>query len=107
MTLLQKEPKNIKLWTTDIKAVYLWTTKVRPSAIPLLEFSQMCAIADFDAILVELNKAPVDYYNKYYSEWHLTYYSWEWRYWFSYNTALLWVEYYNSSTQTWYLWTKN
>ena len=31
MTLVQKEPKAIKLWTTDIKKVYLGTTKVRPT----------------------------------------------------------------------------
>ena len=31
MTLVQSSPKAIKIWTTDIKAVYLWETKVRPS----------------------------------------------------------------------------
>ena len=31
MTLVQKKPKSIKLWTTDIKEVYLGSTKVRPS----------------------------------------------------------------------------
>lgn len=33
MTLVQTEPKSIKLWTTDIKKVYLGTTKVRPTII--------------------------------------------------------------------------
>lgn len=31
MTLLQSEPKAIKIWTTNVNAVYLWTTKVRPT----------------------------------------------------------------------------
>lgn len=31
MTLVQSEPKAIKIWTTDFKAVYLWENKVRPS----------------------------------------------------------------------------
>ena len=30
MTLVQKEPKSIKIWTTDIKKVYLGSTQVRP-----------------------------------------------------------------------------
>jgi hypothetical protein len=31
MTLVQTEPKAIKIWSTDVKAVYLGTTQVRPS----------------------------------------------------------------------------
>lgn len=31
MTLVQSEPKAIKIWTTPVKEVYVWTTKVRPS----------------------------------------------------------------------------
>ena len=31
MTLIQSEPKAIKIWTTDVKAVYLWENKVRPT----------------------------------------------------------------------------
>lgn len=32
MSLLQKEPSSIKLWTTDIKKVYLGSTLVRPTS---------------------------------------------------------------------------
>lgn len=35
MTLVQKEPKSIKIWTTDIKKVYLGTTQVRPVVPPI------------------------------------------------------------------------
>lgn len=34
MTLVQSEPKAIKIWTTDVKAVYLWENKVRPPFKP-------------------------------------------------------------------------
>ena len=35
MTLVQKEPKYIKIWSTDAKKVYLGSTQVRPSATPI------------------------------------------------------------------------
>ena len=34
MTLIQKAPKKIYLWNNELKAVYLWETKVRPSVMP-------------------------------------------------------------------------
>lgn len=35
MTLVQNEPKSIKLWTTNIKKVYLGSNQVRPKLIPI------------------------------------------------------------------------
>jgi len=35
MTLVQKEPKEIYVWTTPVKKVYVWTTKVRPAYKPI------------------------------------------------------------------------
>lgn len=34
MALIQSEPQSIKIWTTDVTAVYLWDTQVRPVIIP-------------------------------------------------------------------------
>lgn len=39
MTLVQKEPKSIKLWTTNIKKVYLGSNQVRPIIPPYLCFT--------------------------------------------------------------------
>ena len=33
MPLVQKEPKSIKIWSTDVSKVYLWATLVRPKII--------------------------------------------------------------------------
>lgn len=38
MTLKQVEPKNIKIWTTDVKRVMLGSTQVRPVVKPYFEF---------------------------------------------------------------------
>ena len=35
MTLVQKEPKYIKIWSTDVKKVYLGSTQVRPTITPI------------------------------------------------------------------------
>jgi hypothetical protein len=35
MTLVQTEPKAIKIWSTAVSAVYVWDTKVRPSIQPI------------------------------------------------------------------------
>lgn len=43
MTLTQFEPKSIKLWTTEIKKVYLGSTKVRP---PAYTWPELCFTAN-------------------------------------------------------------
>lgn len=34
MTLTQQEPKNIKIWTTSVSKVFVWTNQVRPAVSP-------------------------------------------------------------------------
>ena len=39
MTLIQTEPKSIKIWTTDVKKVYLGSTQVRPQNVKFVKLS--------------------------------------------------------------------
>lgn len=50
MTLVQKEPKAIKLWTTDIKKVYLGSSQVRPT------IDYLCFTANTGGSTVQLTK---------------------------------------------------
>lgn len=70
MTLVQSEPKAIKIWTTDVKAVYLWENKVRPTGYPT------------ESIIIKIKansnwvlKIPVSWINT--NWWSAATYSWK------------------------------
>lgn len=48
------------------------------SHIPLLSYSQLMNLWTYEAIVNELNKAPLDYGLKYFDEWHIIQGEYEW-----------------------------
>lgn len=102
MTLARTEPKSIKLWTTDIKKVYLGSTLVRP---PIVNWKTQWPCPD--GFHVPLNTEWTWLTNIRTALW------WDWRDWLNFSAYLrlpyAWYRSFQGSTSsqnsTWYYWT--